>query len=465
MATTLPNQRAMRTLPTAVKEAGWWMLVVLASLGTAALTMRSLQWGCTAALVVLAVGTYLANRSAGLAVMWTVWLLVPGLRRVLALEAPTGASDPLSLAPFLITGCIVSIELYRARMSRFAAGVLTAAGCGYLIGVPAAISAPQAMAFALLAYTVAVGCFVIGYREPPRIESLTLRRVLLIVTPLLALYGVRQYIGPLPRWDNAWLGSLEGQLTTVGAPEPGHVRAFATLNSPGTLAAVLGLAAVCFLAQRRFDLAKLAGIALVLTALLLTYTRGAWVGVVVGILVVVAASRGRAGWRVVFVGILLVATLSAVAGKSATGQTIVGRVHTLGRLGSDRSAQQRVATPQTLIPEAVAAPLGRGLGSAGEASRLTATPTFQNTDNGYLSLLYQVGPLGFALVMAAAIAAGVRAVRSVRLHGGEPIDVLVIGMLGFLAFGLLTGDLLYGITGMIFWYLLGVGVRRSELRP
>ena len=28
----------------------------------------------------------------------------------------------------------------------------------------------------------------------------------------------------------------------------------------------------------------------------------------------------------------------------------------------------------------------------------------------------------------------------------------------------MAGDLLYGVAGMVFWYMLGIGVRRSEGR-
>jgi O-antigen ligase len=465
MATTLPNSPGLRPLPLAVKELGWWALVAGASVTTAALTMRSPQLGATAALLVLAVGLHQARRPAGLTVVWLTWLLCPWLRRVLALEAPSGAADPLALAPFLVTGCIVAIELARSQLSRFATWVLAVAGAGYLVGVPAGLSAPSATAFALFAYLVAVGCFVIGYREPVHLGPLALRRVLLLATPLLSLYSLRQYIGPLPDWDAAWLSSVEDTLNTVGSPDEGHIRVFGTLNSPGTFAAVLGLAAVCYLAQRRMGPLRLAGLGIVLAALLLTYVRGAWVSVVAGMLAVVLASRGRAGWRVLLVSGLLVVALAALAGRGGgTGQSIVGRADTLGNLNSDESARARVATPQQLLPQAIASPIGHGVGSAGEASKLATTTQLRNTDNGYLSLLFQTGPFGFLLVLGAAVAAGRRAIGNLGRHENDSVDVLVVALLAFLSVGLFAGDLLYGVTGMIFWYVLGVAVGRSEDR-
>ena len=35
-------------------------------------------------------------------------------------------------------------------------------------------------------------------------------------------------------------------------------------------------------------------------------------------------------------------------------------------------------------------------------------------------------------------------------------------MLTFMLVGMLTGDLFYGITGLAFWYLLGLAIRREH---
>jgi putative inorganic carbon (HCO3(-)) transporter len=465
MASTRHNAHGPNVMPPALSDAAWWALVLASSVGTAAITLRSLQLGCTIALVGLVVGTFVASRTAGVTLMWIAWLLSPWLRRLLSLAEPAGPSDPLALAPFLITACIVAIELYRTRLSRFAGVILAVAATGYLAGVPGALSSPSAAAFALFAYLVAVGCFVIGYTEPLTFDSMTLRPVLLVAVPPIAVYGILQYAGPLPSWDVAWIREVQDTLVSIGAPQAGHIRVFGTLNSPGTFGAVLGIAAVGFLAQRRFDIAKLGGMALVLTALMLTFVRGAWVSFIAATVVTLLASRGAAGKRVLPLGGALVVALAIFAGQNSTGASIVGRANTLTSLGADTSAQARVATPLQLLPEALSSPIGHGLGSAGEASRLAASSALRSTDNGYLSLIYQLGPFGALLVVVAAGAAGIRAIGNLVRHRSDPFDVLVVGLLGYFGVGMLTGDLLYGITGMILWYLLGMAVRRSEEAP
>jgi hypothetical protein len=465
MLASAPHAPAARPVSPLVTEAAWWAAVAIATVATTWLTLRSPQLGCTAAVVILGTGLYVASRPAGLAVMWLLWLVAPLLRRLFGLTAPLTNSDPLALAPFLVVGCIVAVELTRTRMSRAATALVAVAATGYLLGVPSGMSRPSALAFALFAYLVGVGCFVLGYSEPRGKELAVLQRVLMVAAPLAALYGILQYLGPVPRWDALWLEGVGSALTSVGSPEEGHIRIFGTVNSPGTFATVLGLAAICYLVQRRFDPIKLIALGVVLAALSLTYVRSEWAALVVGMVVLVLASRGRASWRVLLVVGLLVVAFGAVASHGQTGAAIVGRANTFGDLNGDISARARVATPLELVPQSITQPFGHGIGSAGEASRLGPSSPLRATDNGYLSLLYQAGPLGFLLVLGAAWVAMTRAVGNLVRYRSDPLDVLIIAMISFLLVGMIGGDLLYGVSGMAFWFLLGVSVRRSEAVP
>ncbi len=446
-------------LPPAAREAGWWLLVLVAALATAQLTLLDPRWGCTLALLVLALGVYAHSRRAGLAVIWLTWLLAPGVRRLFGLVGGNGDADPLSLAPFLLTAAVALLELRASRLSRGAGRWLLIALTAYAIGLPAGLSSPRAALFGALAYGAAVLAFAIGYREPLRAPP-GLQRILLIGAPLLAIYGVLQYVA-LPSWDETWLSTVD--FVTAGAPESGRVRVFATLNSPGTFAMVLALAALAYLSLRRLSPLALAGVGAVLAGLGLTYVRGAWGALLLAAIAITAASRGRTAPRLALIAGLAVAGLTFAAAQGSTGSAIVARFDTFGSLGQDESTQTRLATPLSVAPEAAARPLGAGLGSAGEPSRLSTTAGFRYTDNAYLSLLYQVGPLGFLLIVAA-IAAGMRrAWRGVR-SAPRGTDLLVFGLLFFILVAAWSGDLFYGVTGIAFWYLLGVAWRRDDAR-
>jgi len=279
------------------------------------------------------------------------------------------------------------------------------------------------------------------------------------VLPVLAVYAMLQYVA-LPEWDRTWLDVTN--FVTAGAPEEDRVRVFSTLNSPGTFAMMLAPAVLAHPTLRRVDPLRLVGLALVLAALALTYVRSAWLGLLVGMVALVVATKGRAAGRVAVVVVVLVAGFAAVAAGSPTGEALTARVTTFGSLEQDVSAQERLSTPELILPIALANPLGAGLGQAGEASRLAAPPTFRYTDSAYLSLLYQLGPDDTLLVLAA-IGLGARhALRALRRHAG-PDDLLVVATVAFFAVAGFLGDLLFGVTGVVLWYLLGLAVRRAEL--
>lgn len=435
----------------------WWGLVLIASALTARLTMDSLQLGCTVALVVLTVGLYARNRTAGLVAVWALWLLAPLLRRLFFLIEPIETAEPLALAPFLVTAVVVALELRRVSLSRRSRRLLMAVGAGYAIGIPAGLVAPASAAFALFAYLTAAGCFVIGYRDGEA-RSLALRNVLLVLTPILALYAFRQYYLPLPEWDDVWLETAD--INSAGSLEEGRVRVWGTLNSPGTFAAILGLAAVAYVTLPRLTPARLVGALPIFGALALTYVRSAWFALVVAILAIAVVTRGAAARRVAAVGVVL-AVLAPFALGGSTGAAVGERFGSLGALGQDESAQERSSTSLRLVPVALSLPLGRGVGQAGEATRLAGGGGFRYTDNGYLSLLFQVGPFGFLLVFAAIFTA-VRSAWRAAWRGAEARDVLAVGLLSFLAVSMFAGDALFGVTGMVFWYTSGLAMRRDE---
>jgi hypothetical protein len=95
------------------------------------------------------------------------------------------------------------------------------------------------------------------------------------------------------------------------------------------------------------------------------------------------------------------------------------------------------------------------------------------TDNGYLALLYQVGLVGFLFVVIAMARSVVAAVRGLGSSEGpsRQARAAVLAALVTLLVAQAGGDMLYGITGAVFWYLAGVALagepsadpRRSRL--
>jgi hypothetical protein len=438
----------------------WWALAVVVSVVTAKASLTSIQLGCTVALLVVTVGLYARDRTAGLVAVWLTWLLAPFVRRIFLLSEPFNAAEPLALAPFLVTGVIVALEYQQVTLSRRARRILLMVTGAYVLGLPVGFMlAPPAAMFALFAYMTGVGCFVIGYREAHDERKLVLPRLLIATAPFLALYAFRQYyVLPLPEWDKLW--QQESQFNSGGSPEEGRIRVWGTLNSPATFALVMATASFCYLTARRFNLWATAGVLAVVAGLALTYVRSAWIGLLLTLVAIVLISRGGALRRVAPVVVLLAALAPVVLGGS-TQAALGDRVNTFGDVEGDQSAGDRFGKAVVLLPVALGQPGGAGLGQAGEPTRLGGGGV-RVADNGYLAQMLQVGPFGLALLVAAMGTVIRSAWRNARRRPRRS-DLLVFAIVSFFLVTMFAGDVLYGIGGMIFWYAAGIAVRRREL--
>lgn len=431
----------------------------LAVVGTAAATLQSLQFGCTVALLLLVICAYAGNPSAGVGALVLVWLLAPGIRRVLALESAPVGHDPLSVAPYLATAAVATMAAWRYGVPRLVVGLGAAFVAGMVFGVPSASSNASAGVYSALAYLSAFGMLLLGWHEGRRpLTHWTPLRVLSIMAPLLGAYALYQYFGQMPAWDQAWLDTVD--FSSIGAPEPDKIRSFAALNSPGLLGLMLALAIVLYTA--RSGLVRWSAIALVVTAggLSVTYVRSAWLALAVAAIVLLVLSGRQAARRVGRLALLMTLMVVVLSATGSTYTAVVDRLGTFGSLGSDDSAQARTATPSQVLPELAGRPLGYGLGSAGEATRLAKTPGLKAPDNGYLAMAYQLGFVGAILVVGTLLTAIAIALR--RLYAArDPERAVIAALFAFFLVALAGGDGFYGLAGVMLWYVAGAALGRT----
>jgi len=415
-------------------------------------------------IVLLIVALWLIRPDLGVVALWTTWLLIAGARRVLDLALPVEGYDPLSIVPFAATAAVAALELLKRRLPPRPQRIMILAALGLAIGVPAGAWNPPALTFALFAYGAGILAFGIGYAEGLRTERSTSgsRCVAALLAPL-ALYGLAQYVLALPAWDEQWV--REAQLTSIAVPgDIEHVRVFSALNSPATFGSVLAVGLVAVLARDRITPGAAIAAALALVALGLTYVRMAIPALAIGLIVYAAASRWRALPRVAGFAAAVVAASLALGATTQAGGLVLERVSTLGSLSADRSANERQTTFWQVVPEAALSPLGHGVGTAGEPSKLAPEAAFgAAVDNGYLGLLYQLGPVGFLLVLAAMAAAVGSLIRARAptpgLQRARQLDLAIVATLFVLA---VATDVFYGILGALLWFHLGHGLALAD---
>ncbi len=306
----------------------------------------------------------------------------------------------------------------------------------------------------MLAYLAGVAGAVLGFNERFSLRDSNLRRVLLYTMPPIAAYAIAQRFFPLSIWDYEWLSATE--YISIGTVDT-EIRVFGSLNGPGTLAPILGLALLACLTLRNHPKVAVVSAVLLTVALSLTFVRSAWVALIAAGIAHVIASHGRSARLVLgSMGAVVLLTV-ALAPVSPTAADVIKRFNTIGQPRADLSGSSREASFSRLLPVAASAPLGHGLGSAGEATRLGEEETeLRAIDNGYLSLMYQVGPIGFLLVAFALIAVARAAWNGARARApGQELRLMLFAMLVFLLVQAIAGDVFYGPSGVILWFIAG----------
>lgn len=436
-------------------------LIALAALVIGALTVKMPQIALAATLLLLLFAVRNESRTGGLTLLWIYWLLLPLVRRVLDVLTTSSGPDPLSLLPFVATALLAVMELRENRLSRRARQVMLAGTAAFAIGVPVGLVAdPTAVIFALIAYMAGLTAFVVGYGDQVRPSSgSTLERALMIALVPLAFYGIAQFFMPLTSWDQHWISVAE--IASVESPQEGHIRPFSTLNSPFTFAITLTVGLLFALSwRRRFVLTTLFVLPVVL-ALALTFVRSAWLALVIGLIVYAAAGRGKAAGRTVAIILVCLAGLMVVGSSNPTTKAFTDRITSLGD-SEDRSANERLETTNRLLPQSISQPLGAGLGQAGLAAGLSESGEGKvvEVDNGYLAVLYQSGPLAFLFLL---FAIGSCVGAAIKMLGRAPPEerqyrAVILAILVALLLAEASADVLFGLPGVIFWYLGGVSV-------
>ncbi len=325
---------------------------------------------------------------------------------------------------------------------------------------------PRSGAYTFAAYLGGLSGAILGFNETSSLRNSTLRWILLVGLVPLAIYGILQRVLPLPFWDQSWLDSID--FNSIGTGDGVHVRVFASLNAPGTLGPLLGWGLLCYLTGTRNRLLVITGATVLALALALTYVRAAWLALAVAALAYVIGSRGRALRLVLGSFAVIAATTVALSPVSVAARNVLTRATTFTALGGDASYTARASTIAQTLPPALAAPLGHGLGSAGEQSRLDNPTALQTPDDGYLALVYQVGPVGFILVVLAIASVTASAWRLARAGIAGDLSVLLFAMIVFTLVLLTSGDAFYGVTGVLFWFIcgqiLGIEYRTAQSR-
>ena len=281
---------------------------------------------------------------------------------------------------------------------------------------------------------------------------------------LAAIYGISEFwvgenwlFGAYFDLGNSSYSAMVGQAIFVN-------RIMGPIGHPVVFAAflLLTLPVSIFLAQRHKKLKRWLGISasiLVASALFLTLSRGAWIGLLAAVLFY-CIYRNK---RLLIIVFLSLGILGVGIGYSDKLSSLVE-----SRISSGEFVQNFRNNPRVIAYSHVARILPQRiyLGSGIGTYHLLARPLgsqLNTPDNMYLMRLAETGLIGlmiwvFLFTRIASVLVNKSKVEGAQLDRGGGFSIfLLAGLVGF-SFDMLTFDALYfPVTRIMFWILLGIG--------
>lgn len=291
-----------------------------------------------------------------------------------------------------------------------------------------------------------------------RRQVVALLAVLALAAGLTAGHAFFQFVFGAPQ-ERAWVDPLV---------HPGLVRVYAGFGNPNAYSEYLLLAApaalaLVYLAPSRIVAAFWGALWLALMgALVLTYSRGAWVAMAVG-MTVYAWLRDRR--------ILAVFLLLAVLGTALAPATVLNRLASIVSLedSSNRYRVQVWGVTLRMLSDFWATGVGLGFRAyqavVGQYTRFLVP---FHAHNLYLEFLVELGVVGFAafvwLVVALARVALAAARRARGAPAGTVMAALASGLAAFLAHGLVEHVIYLPKIILTFWLVVGLVLAAANER-
>ncbi|MBC5798678.1 MAG: O-antigen ligase family protein [Candidatus Eremiobacteraeota bacterium] len=407
------------------------------------------------------------------------WAFVPEVRRVADWIAGTGSFQVINLIPLILMLPLFWQALKRRRYGGHMNFVLGAWAISFGYALFVALSSgnlfPAFYDLALFCIPTLAGLWVINasLRRHELFEVLTTAS--LTIATIVSLYGLYQYARPTP-WDVAWVHNSD--LTSIGVAAPFQLRIFATLNSPGTLAAFLVFAILTPLHRVTTRRWLMLPLLLCTFALGFSLVRTSYLAVALGTIVYCVFCTQRRqliGVGSVFAVIVLLVGIGLpfiYGSESGATNLLTSRLSTLGDVQNDPSAIARANETKNAFNQAIEEPLGQGLGTVGTSTKLSTSGRSTVLDNGYLSRWLELGSVGFAAYLVALVAALLFSVHrwvQARRFGdpAEQIDLIATAIAVQVALmgAELGEDAHLAVLGVYFWLMVGLALKGAARRP
>jgi hypothetical protein len=401
--------------------------------------------------------------------LWA-WFATAFVRRLVDWRFGYQDQSLVLLTPFLVSS-IAGLTLVRERRNalnlQLAPFLLCIAGIsyGFIVGIirwrlgdqGSVTLAANVYGLATWLAPILFGLHI--YLRWPMYEEQTraIQKSFMIAVLGLGIYGIIQYV-IAPPWDTSWLEGAGTNGGTFGSPEPYMIRVFSTANSPLAFASIMetGLILLFVIRTPYKLLTNAAGY----TSFLLSLVRTAWLGWVIGVVILLGSYRGTALRRAILALFILPLCLMPVMLVPQVGKVVQDRLLTFQQLAQDQSFQDRKHLYQDATQEVFATPTGQGLIQANEVSEVRT-----GVDSGILSTPLKLGFTGTALLVLGLVMGAATTARSDNRGTARTAEELAHRAVFFATLaGIVSGSIFVGVNGVILWTFFALWMSAATIR-
>jgi hypothetical protein len=294
--------------------------------------------------------------------------------------------------------------------------------------------------------------YMLARRDPQDEQRRLLENCLVAAGAFMGVYGVLQYLAPAP-WDATWMrGVRELGMDSIGVPEPFSLRVFSTMNSPGSLGAVL-LAGIVMALKKPLPVA-IPAVCCMLLGLGLCQYRTIWAATALALVMLLVTRPGALRAQNLLAALAVALALSVTALLPEVRQAVTERAGSMADLRADQSGEERLAQYRELSgnPSLLA---GEGLGLSGAVRRLDGLAR-AIMDSGLIDIWRSLGLVVGTLYLGALLRLVARTFdrrRSIAQHLDFDRALVVASFVQ-----LPMGSVHIGEMGFCAWLVLGLGL-------
>jgi hypothetical protein len=403
----------------------------------------------------LAVAYYLCYRSPAsyVSFVWWIWFLAPVIRRMIDYQVGGYTFGPWTFAPLLVTS-VSLISFFRTlpRLYRGAAFPIVISAFAMIYCVVISFYLPLRIIALGVLTSLSVITFayylVIHWRQHQLIQAAT-QKAFLWGTIFMGAYGIYQFL-VAPPWDTFYMTSEFGN-AAFGLPEPLKIRVFGTMTSPYTAATTLIAGIMISLGSKH----PLRWLAMPLGALtiLLTLTRGCWLGFLAAIMAAIVVSKFRYKVRLILAITVIGLIIAGVASSESFQAAILQRFESLSAGDTDASYSARKTAFNAVFGIAIKEIVGRGFVS----NSMIGDTGVPMVDNGIVYILSSLGWIGCIPYFAGIAFALLLILRTYAKDGNPWLIVCFSTAIAVLA-QIGAVDITPEAHGLILWNFLGSGI-------